>query len=80
RRSGVGSPLTLTDSRRAASCRSHGPLGLYVACTVTSSDGTRIAYGLYGHGPAVILVNGALGYRKDKNLHGSPQPYRSTAP
>jgi pimeloyl-ACP methyl ester carboxylesterase len=32
--------------------------------TVTSSDGTRIAYDSYGEGPAVILVGGALGYRK----------------
>jgi hypothetical protein len=32
--------------------------------TVTSADGTRIAYDRYGEGPAVILVNGALGYRK----------------
>ncbi len=36
--------------------------------TVTSADGTRIAYDRYGEGPAVILVNGALGYRKFKNF------------
>lgn len=36
--------------------------------TVTSADGTRIAYDRYGHGPAVILVNGALGYRKFKTF------------
>ncbi len=34
--------------------------------TVRSSDGTTIAYDQQGHGPAVILVNGALGYRKFK--------------
>ena len=32
--------------------------------TVTSTDGTTIAYDQYGDGPAVILVNGALGDRK----------------
>src|SRR3954451_12537928 len=32
--------------------------------TVTSADGTRIAYDRYGEGPALILVGGALGYRK----------------
>ena len=31
--------------------------------TVTSKDGTRIAYDKIGEGPAVILVNGALAYR-----------------
>lgn len=31
--------------------------------TVTSKDGTMIAYDTYGQGPAVILVNGALGTR-----------------
>jgi pimeloyl-ACP methyl ester carboxylesterase len=36
--------------------------------TVTSSDGTQIAYDRYGEGPAVILVNGALGYRKFKTM------------
>ena len=36
--------------------------------SVTSSDGTRIAYDRYGEGPAVILVNGALGYRKFKTM------------
>ena len=36
--------------------------------TVTSSDGTQIAYDRYGEGPAVILVNGALGYRKFKTF------------
>lgn len=30
---------------------------------VTSSDGTRIAYHKIGSGPAMILVNGALGFR-----------------
>ena len=30
---------------------------------VTSKDGTRIAYDVVGHGPAVILVDGALGFR-----------------
>jgi pimeloyl-ACP methyl ester carboxylesterase len=34
--------------------------------TVTSSDGTQIAYDSYGSGPAVIFVHGALGYRKFK--------------
>ena len=31
--------------------------------TVTSKDGTKIAYQTRGSGPAVILVDGALGYR-----------------
>src|SRR6516225_7395414 len=30
---------------------------------VRSADGTAIAYDLMGNGPAVILVDGALGYR-----------------
>jgi pimeloyl-ACP methyl ester carboxylesterase len=34
--------------------------------TVTSSDGTTIAYGRYGDGPAVILVGGAMSYRRFK--------------
>jgi pimeloyl-ACP methyl ester carboxylesterase len=32
--------------------------------TVTSNDGSRIAYDRLGSGPAAILVGGALGYRK----------------
>jgi pimeloyl-ACP methyl ester carboxylesterase len=36
--------------------------------TVTSKDGTRIAYDRYGEGPAVILINGALGYRNFKTM------------
>jgi pimeloyl-ACP methyl ester carboxylesterase len=36
--------------------------------TVTSADGTRIAYDRYGEGPAVILVSGAMGYRKFKKF------------
>src|SRR5918999_6300336 len=36
--------------------------------TVTSKDGGRIAYDRYGSGPAVILVAGALGYRKFKQM------------
>ena len=32
--------------------------------TVTSKDGSRIAYDRLGSGPTVILVAGALGYRK----------------
>jgi pimeloyl-ACP methyl ester carboxylesterase len=31
--------------------------------TVTSKDGTKIAYDAEGHGPALILVDGALCYR-----------------
>jgi pimeloyl-ACP methyl ester carboxylesterase len=31
--------------------------------TVTSSDGTRIAYDVYGTGPAVVLVGGAFQHR-----------------
>ncbi len=31
--------------------------------TVTSADGTEIAYDVTGHGPAVILVDGAIGFR-----------------
>jgi pimeloyl-ACP methyl ester carboxylesterase len=34
----------------------------------TSNDGSRIAYDRYGSGPAVILVAGALGYRKFKKM------------
>lgn len=30
---------------------------------VTSADGTRIAYHKVGHGPALLVVNGALGFR-----------------
>src|SRR5688572_17815148 len=33
--------------------------------TVTSKDGTQIAYDKMGNGPAVILVNGALSSRAD---------------
>src|SRR5688572_11857351 len=33
--------------------------------TVTSNDGTKIAYDKSGDGPAVILVGGALASRKD---------------
>jgi pimeloyl-ACP methyl ester carboxylesterase len=36
--------------------------------TVTSADGTRIAYDSYGEGPAVILIGGALGFRKFKKF------------
>lgn len=37
--------------------------------TVTSADGTRIAYDRHGAGPGVILINGALGDRKlDRRL------------
>lgn len=31
--------------------------------TVVSRDGTRIAYEISGHGPTVVLVAGALGYK-----------------
>jgi pimeloyl-ACP methyl ester carboxylesterase len=36
--------------------------------TVTSKDGSRIAYDRQGSGPVVILVAGALGYRKFKQM------------
>ncbi|HWE33959.1 MAG TPA: alpha/beta hydrolase [Solirubrobacteraceae bacterium] len=36
--------------------------------TATSADGTRIAYDRHGDGPALILVNGALSYRKFKGF------------
>ena len=36
--------------------------------TVTSKDGTRIAYDRVGSGPPVILVGGALSYRKFKKM------------
>jgi pimeloyl-ACP methyl ester carboxylesterase len=36
--------------------------------TVTSKDGSRIAYDRLGSGPAVILVGGALSYRKYKKM------------
>src|SRR5512134_989101 len=32
--------------------------------TVTSKDGTKIAFETVGSGPAVILVNGAMSYRR----------------
>jgi pimeloyl-ACP methyl ester carboxylesterase len=35
--------------------------------TVASADGTTLAYDRCGHGPAVILVAGALGYRSFKD-------------
>jgi len=31
--------------------------------TVTSRDGTSIAYERVGHGPSVVFVDGALGHR-----------------
>jgi pimeloyl-ACP methyl ester carboxylesterase len=34
--------------------------------TVTSADRTQIAYDRYGEGPAIIMISGALGYRKFK--------------
>ena len=37
-------------------------------CTVTSADGTQIAFDRYGEGPAVILVTGAMGYRRFKKF------------
>jgi pimeloyl-ACP methyl ester carboxylesterase len=36
--------------------------------SVKSADGTKIAYDRYGEGPAVILVGGALGYRRFKKF------------
>ncbi len=36
--------------------------------TVTSADGTTIAYDRYGEGPGLILVNGAMSYRKFKKF------------
>ena len=36
--------------------------------TVTSKDGSRIAYDRYGSGPAVILVGGALSHRRFKKM------------
>lgn len=36
--------------------------------TVTSKDGTRIAYDRQGEGPTVLLVAGALGHRKFKKM------------
>lgn len=36
--------------------------------TVISADGTRIAYDRYGEGPALILVNGAMSFRKFKKF------------
>jgi alpha-beta hydrolase superfamily lysophospholipase len=36
--------------------------------TVISADGTPIAFDRHGEGAAVILVNGALGYRKFKTM------------
>jgi pimeloyl-ACP methyl ester carboxylesterase len=36
--------------------------------TVESADGSTIAYDRYGAGPSVILVAGALGYRKFKRM------------
>jgi len=36
--------------------------------TVTSKDGTKIAYDRYGDGPALILVGGALSFRRFKKM------------
>jgi pimeloyl-ACP methyl ester carboxylesterase len=36
--------------------------------TVTSADGTQIAYDRYGEGPALIMVVGAMGHRKFKKF------------
>jgi pimeloyl-ACP methyl ester carboxylesterase len=36
--------------------------------TVTSKDGSTIAYDRYGSGPTVVLVGGALSYRKFKKM------------
>jgi pimeloyl-ACP methyl ester carboxylesterase len=36
--------------------------------TVISDDGTRIAYDSYGDGPALILIGGALSFRKFKKM------------
>jgi pimeloyl-ACP methyl ester carboxylesterase len=36
--------------------------------TVSSKDGSRIAYDRYGSGPAVILVGGALSYRRFEKM------------
>lgn len=41
--------------------------------TVTSKDGTTIAYDKVGEGPPVILVDGALGYRAFNPLTGPLQ-------
>ena len=38
--------------------------------SITSKDGTVIAYDKVGNGPAIILVNGALGHR---GLNGEQQ-------
>ncbi len=41
--------------------------------TVTSQDGTKIAFDKVGSGPAVILVNGAIAYRAlDPTLARTP--------
>src|SRR2546428_12932814 len=34
--------------------------------TVTSKDGTRIAYEKFGHGPAVVIVGGVAGDRSQQ--------------
>jgi pimeloyl-ACP methyl ester carboxylesterase len=44
---------------------------------VTSKDGTQIAYEMAGSGPAIILVDGALGYR---SFSGMPSLTRLLAP
>src|SRR5438045_4145054 len=33
----------------------------YTIRTVTSKDGTTISYQIYGHGPALVLVQGTMG-------------------
>ncbi|HEX3049247.1 MAG TPA: alpha/beta hydrolase [Aggregatilineaceae bacterium] len=43
--------------------------------TVTSHDGTTIAYDQVGHGPALILVSGALGKRGDPTLANLLAPH-----
>lgn len=47
--------------------------------TVTSKDGTKIAFEKVGSGPAVILVNGAMSYRRafDTTLEDLAQLLRS---
>lgn len=46
--------------------------------SVTSRDGTRIAYDRVGHGPALVLVAGAMGTRDDQFSSGLARFISST--
>jgi hypothetical protein len=47
--------------------------------TVTSKDGTTIAFDQTGKGPTIILVNGALGLVRTQHLIHWPASFRSNS-